>query len=155
MSTFRNALKIARTSVGKQKNFPLSCHPNFNTDKTSFIFHHHHGNKAPLTTSELPTLFLESLAELMTSTWDANVASPPLLHTRMITLSTPMDPLVEGQETEEQLQLPLEDPLSSLKWSLPSKQEEEHLPAPMRRKQLQWNLHYPGLPPTSTILQPP
>ena len=53
-----------------------------------------------------------------------------------------MDPLVEGQETGVQLQLSLEDPLSSLKWSLPLKQEEEPLPAPMRRKQLPWNLHY-------------
>ena len=39
-------------------------------------------------------------------------------------LSTPMDPLVEGQETGVQLQLSLEDPHSSLKWSPPSKQKE-------------------------------
>ena len=44
---------------------------------------------------------------------------------------------------------------SSLKWPLPSKQEEELLPAPMRKKQLPWNLHYPRLPPTPNILQPP
>ena len=52
-----------------------------------------------------------------------------------------MDLLVEGQETGVQMQLSLEDPLSSLKWSLPSKQEEEPLPVPMRKKQLPWNLH--------------
>ena len=44
---------------------------------------------------------------------------------------------------------------SSLKWSPPSKQKDDHLPAPMRRKQLPWNLHYPGLPPTPTIFQSP
>ena len=54
-----------------------------------------------------------------------------------------------------QLEFSLEDPLSSLKWSLPSKQEEESLPAPMRKKQLSWNLHYPRLPPTPTILHTP
>ena len=83
------------------------------------------------------------------------IASPPSLHIRLITLSTPMDLLVEGPETEVQLQLSLEDPHSSLKWSPPSKQKEEHSPAPMRRKQLPWNQHYPGHPPTPTIPQSP
>ena len=50
-----------------------------------------------------------------------------------------------------QQQLSLEDPHSSLNWSPPSKQKEEHLPT-MRRKQLPWNQHYPGHPPTATIL---
>ena len=31
----------------------------------------------------------------------------------------------------------------------------ELLPAPTRKKQLPWNLHYPRLPPTPNILQPP
>ena len=66
-----------------------------------------------------------------------------------------MGPLIEGQETGVQQQLSLEDPQSSLKWSLPSKQREEHLPAPMRKKQLPWNQHYPGHLPTPTILQSP
>ena len=66
-----------------------------------------------------------------------------------------MYPLVEGQETGTQQQLSLEDPNSSLKWSSPSKQKEEHLPAPIKRKQLPWNQHYPGHPPTPTILQSP
>ena len=48
----------------KQKNFPLSCHPFFNTDKTSFIFHLHHRSIVPLTKDELPPLFQESLDEL-------------------------------------------------------------------------------------------
>ena len=68
MSTFRNAFIIAQASIEKLKNFPLSCHPIFNTDKTSFTFHLHHVSKAPLTKDELPPLFLESLAELMTTT---------------------------------------------------------------------------------------
>ena len=50
-----------------------------------------------------------------------------------------------------QQQLSLEDPHSSLNWSPPSKQKEEHLPT-MRRKQLPWNQHYPGHPTTATIL---
>ena len=54
-----------------------------------------------------------------------------------------------------QLQLLLEDPLSSLMWSPPSKQKDKPLPAPMRRKQLPWNLHYPGHSPRPTILQSP
>ena len=52
----------------KAEEISATCHPNFNTDKTSFIFHHHHGRNASLTKSELPPLFLESLAEQMTST---------------------------------------------------------------------------------------
>ena len=63
--------------------------------------------------------------------------------------------LVEGQETGVQLQLPLEDPLSSLMWSPQSKQKDKPLPAPMRRKQLPWNLHYRGHSPRPTILQSP
>ena len=62
-----NAFRIGRASVGKQKSFLLSCHLNFNTDKTSFIFHLHHGSKAPLTKNKLPLQFLESLAELTAS----------------------------------------------------------------------------------------
>ena len=63
--------------------------------------------------------------------------------------------LVEGQETGVQLQLSLEDPLSSLMWSPQSKQKDKPLPAPMRRKQLPWNLHYCGHSPRPTILQSP
>ena len=59
----------------------------------------------------------------------------------LIMLSTLMDLLVEGQETGVQMKLSLEDPLSSLKWSPPSKREEEPLPVPMRKKQLPCNLH--------------
>ena len=136
MSTFQYTFKIAQASAEKLKDFPLSCHSVFNTDKTLFTFHLHHDSKAPLTKDELPQLFLESLAELMTPTLNANADSTPSLHIRLITLSTLMDPLVEGQEVGVQLKLLLEDPHSSLKWSPPSKQNEEHLPAPMRRKQL-------------------
>ena len=68
MSTFHNTFEIAQASVEKLKNFPLYCHPIFNTDKISFIFHPHHGSKASLTKDELPALFLESLTELMTPT---------------------------------------------------------------------------------------
>ena len=46
-------------------------------------------------------------------------------------------------------------PHFTLKWSPPSEQKEEHSPALMRRKQLPWNQHYPGYPPTPTILQSP
>ena len=70
-----------------------------------------------------------------------------------ITSSTLMDPLEEGQETGMQQQLSLGDPLSRMNWSPPLKQKVEHLPAPMRRKQLSWNQHYPGHPPTTTSLQ--
>ena len=66
MSTFRNAFKIAQASVEKLKNFPLSCHQTFNTDRTLSIFHLHPGSKAPPTKDGLPPLFLESLVELMT-----------------------------------------------------------------------------------------
>ena len=45
MSTFRNAFKIAQDFVEKLNNFLLSCHPIFNTDRTSFIFHLPHGSK--------------------------------------------------------------------------------------------------------------
>ena len=114
MSTSCNALKIAQVSVEKLKNFPLFCHLIFNTYKTSFIFHLHHGSKAPLMKDGLQPLFLELLVELMTITYNPNKASPPLLQIRLITLSTPMGLLVEGQETRVQLQLSLEDPLSSL-----------------------------------------
>ena len=62
----------------------------------------------------LQPLFLELLLELMTITYNPNKTSPPLLQIRLITLSTPMGPLVEGQETRVQLQLSQEDPLSSL-----------------------------------------
>ena len=89
----------------------------------------------------------------------ANVASPPLLHISLIMLSTLMDPLVEWQEMggggRGQVQLLLENPHSSLKSSPPSKGKEGLLPANMRRKQLPWNLHYPGHPPTPTTLQSP
>ena len=115
MSTFRNVFKIAQASVKRLKNFPLSCHPIFNTDKTSFNFHLHHGSKAPLTKNLLSPLFLGSLGEPMTPTYNANAASPPLLHIRLITLSTLIDPLAEGQETGMQLQLFLEDPDYRLK----------------------------------------
>ena len=54
-----------------------------------------------------------------------------------------------------QLQSSLEDPLSSLMQSPSSKQKDVPLPAPMRRKQLPWNLHYPGLSPMPTIIQSP
>ena len=70
-------------------------------------------------------------------------------------LCTPMDLLVDGQEIGVQLQLSLEDPHASLMWSPPSQQKEEYLPAPMRRKQLPWNQHYPGHPPMPPILQSP
>ena len=68
MSTFWNAFKIAQVSVEKLKNFPLSGHLIFNADKTLFIFHLHHGSKAPLTKDELPSLYLELLIELMAPT---------------------------------------------------------------------------------------
>ena len=64
--TYLNIFKITQASVEKQKNFPLSCHPNFNIDRTSSIFHLHHSNIAPLTKDKLPPLFLVSLVELMT-----------------------------------------------------------------------------------------
>ena len=60
-----------------------------------------------------------------------------------------MDPLLQDQETGVQLQLSLEDPLSSLKWSPPSKQKEGLSPALMRRKLLP----YPGHLPTPIIHQ--
>ena len=60
-----------------------------------------------------------------------------------------------GEGGRGQLQLLLEDPHSSLKSSPPSKGKEGLLPANMRRKQLPQNLHYPGHPPTPTILQSP
>ena len=65
MSTFCNAFKIAEASVEKLKNFPLSCHPMFSTDKT-FIFHLHHSGKAPLTEDKLPPLFLKRQCSLTT-----------------------------------------------------------------------------------------
>ena len=68
MLTFPKAFEIAQASVEKLKNFPLSFHPIFNTDKTSFIFHLHYGSIAPLTKDALPPLFLELLVELMTPT---------------------------------------------------------------------------------------
>ena len=114
MSTFRNTFKVAHVSVKKLKNSPLSCHLIFNTDKTSLIFHLHHGSKAPLTTDELPPLFLELMVELMSITLNRNVAFPPSLHIRLIMLPTPMGPLVREQETGVQLQLSLENPPSSL-----------------------------------------
>ena len=61
---------------------------------------------------------------------------------RLIAPSTAMDQLVEGQETEAQQQLSLEDPQSSVKWLPLSKPKEEHPPTPTRRKQLSWNQHY-------------
>ena len=155
MLTFCNVFKIAQASVKKLKNFPLSCHAWSSTHKTSFIFHLHHGSKAPLMMDKLPSLFLESLAELITPTWNTNAASPSSLRIRLIMLCTPMDLLVDGQEIGVQLQLSLEDPHASLMWSPPSQQKEEYLPAPMRRKQLPWNQHYPGHPPMPPILQSP
>ena len=68
----------------------------------------------PLTTDDLPPLFLELLVELMTITLNGNVAFPPSLRIRLITLSTLMGPLVEERETGVQLQLSLVDPLSNL-----------------------------------------
>ena len=149
--TFLNVFKIAQASVEKLKNFPLSCHPNFNTDKTS-IFHLHHGSIAPLMKHELLPKFLVSLVEMITPTKNADGVSPPLLHIRLIASSTLMDPLVKGQETGVQQQLLLEDPHSSLKWLPLSDPKEEHLPAPTRRKQLPWDQHYHGHPPMPTIL---
>ena len=54
MSTSHNAFKVAPVSFEKQKNSRLSCHLIFNTDKTSFISHLHHGRKAPLILDESP-----------------------------------------------------------------------------------------------------
>ena len=47
-------LQVAPVSVEKQKNFRLSCHLIFNTEKTSFIFLLHHGNNATLIPDESP-----------------------------------------------------------------------------------------------------
>ena len=126
--TYLNFSKIAAASVARPTNFLLFFHSNFSTDKTSTIFHLHCGNVAP---------------------------SPSFLHTRLITPSALMDPLVEEQETGVQQQLSLEDPQSSLKWLPPSKPMEERSPVPTRRKQLPWNQHHPGHPPTPTTLQSP
>ena len=49
-----------------------------------------------------------------------------------------------------QLQLSLEDPLSSLMYS---KQKDVPSPAPMRKKQPPWNLHCLGHSPMLTIIQ--
>ena len=54
-----------------------------------------------------------------------------------------------------QLQLSLEDPLSSLMYSPLSKQKDVPSPAPMRKKQLPWNLHCLGHSPMLTIIQSP
>ena len=54
-----------------------------------------------------------------------------------------------------QLQLSLEDALSSLMQSPSSKQKDELLPTPMRKRQLPWNLHYPRHSPMPTVIQPP
>ena len=62
---------LQNRSSFRQKAEELSTllpHSIFNTDKTSFIFHLHHGSKAPLMKDKLPPLFLESLAELMAPT---------------------------------------------------------------------------------------
>ena len=54
-----------------------------------------------------------------------------------------------------QLQLSLEDVLSSLMQSPPSKQKYKPLQAPMRKKQLPWNLHCPGHSPMPIIILSP
>ena len=54
-----------------------------------------------------------------------------------------------------QLQLSLEDPLSSLMYSPLSKQKDVPSPAPMRKKQLPWNLHCLRHSPMLTIIQSP
>ena len=82
--------------------------------KTSFISHLHHGSKTPLIPGESPPPSQVLPVKLMTTTQNGNVAFPPSSHTRLITLSTPMDPLVEEQEMGVRLQLSLKDPLSSL-----------------------------------------
>ena len=82
----------------KLKNFPHSCHPILNTDKT-FIFHLHHHSIVPPMKDELPPLFQESLVELTTPTKKTDAVSPPLLRIRLITSYILMDPLVEGQGT--------------------------------------------------------
>ena len=115
----------------KAKNFPFFYHTIQHRQNIS-IFHLYHGSLAPFTKDELPQLFLVSLVKLMTLIENAVAALPPLLHIRLITPSTLMDPLVEGQETGLQQQLSLEDPQSSLKWiPNPSKPKEEHSPVAM------------------------
>ena len=78
-----------------------------------------------------------------------------MLNIRLFTPSTPMDSLVEGQETGVHQQLSLENPHSILKWLAPSKLKEAYLPTPTRRKQPQWNQHYRGHPAMPIILQSP
>ena len=64
----KNASKVALVSVEKLKNSRLSCHLVSNTDKTSLIFHLHHGSKALLSTDEFPPLFPVLLVEPIITT---------------------------------------------------------------------------------------
>ena len=61
---YLNISKIAQASVEKRKNFLLSCHLKFNTNKTSSIFHPNLGIIAPITKEEFPLLFLVSMVDL-------------------------------------------------------------------------------------------
>ena len=61
----RLILKAKEKTLRSTDDYPKHIVLDVNTDKTSFIFHLHHGSKAPLTKVELPPLFLELLAELM------------------------------------------------------------------------------------------
>ena len=140
-------LKFLSKSQELSTLLPLFYHTNFNIDKTSSISHLHHGSLASFTKDELPPLFLVSLVKLMTLIENNDAALPPLLHIRLITPSTLMDPLVEGQETGLQQQLSLEDPQSSLKWLSPSKPKEEHSPVAMESA-LSWtptNTNHPSI----------
>ena len=113
--TYLNVFEVTQASIEKLKNFPLSCSPNFNTDRISSIFHLHHGSIAPLKKDELPPLFLVSQVELIT---------PDLKHRCSLTTIASqqanyiiyMNLVVEGQETGVQQQLVTRASYSSLKW---------------------------------------
>ena len=145
--------KLLQLPSQSQQTFYSSATRTSALTKHQPFFHIHHGSSEPLARNELPPLFLVSLVELMTLIYNADAASPSLLHTRLITPSTLTDPLVEGQEMGMQQQFSLEDPQSRLKWLPPSKPKGQRSPAPTRRYQLSWNQHYPGNLPTPTILQ--
>ena len=104
--------KVAQASLKKQ-NFRLSYHLVFNTEKT-FISHLYHGSRTPLIPGASPPPSQVLPVELMTTTQNGNVAFPLSPNTRVITLSTAVDPLVEEQEMGVQLLSSLGDPLSSL-----------------------------------------
>ena len=138
----------------KVKNSQLSCHLTLNIDKTSLISHLHHGSKAPLTSYKFPPLSKVLLVDRADdNSINSNVTFPPSPHIRLIICC--LQSASGGRRNGGAAEVITRGSRLRPDVITPSKEKVEPLPAPMTKKQLPWNLHYPGHSPMTTIIQSP